>query len=76
MQLKAIKPHTFEGHRNVGDVYEADDRWADIMVRLGHAEPVQEKATHARKDMQAEAADKSEKRTYKRKDMQAEGGTK
>lgn len=72
MKLKTIKPHTFEGHRNVGDVYEADDRWGDIMVRLGHAEPVASK-----KDMQAEeAADKPAKRAYKRKDMQAEGSAK
>lgn len=73
MQLKAIKAHTFEGHRDVGDEYDADDRWGDIMVRLGHAEPVVLK-----KDMRAEeAADgKPAKRGYLRKDMQAEGDTK
>lgn len=71
MKLKTIKAHTFEGHRDVGDVYEADDRWGDIMVRLGHAQPVVSK-----KDMQAEEADKPEKRAYKRKDMQAEGSAK
>lgn len=73
MKLKTIKPHTFEGHRDVGDVYEADDRWGDIMVRLGHAEPVLSK-----KDMQAEEAEggKPAKRGYLRKDMQAEGGAK
>ena len=72
MKLKTIKPHTFNTHRDVGDEYEADERWGDIMVRLGHAELVT-----SQKDMHAESAtDKPEKRAYKRKDMQAEGETK
>ena len=71
MQVKAIKAcHYYQG-REPGEVFEAEDRFAHLLIRLGSVEAVPNG-----KDMQAEEADKPEKRAYKRKDMQAEGGTK
>ena len=71
MQVKAIKPcHYYQG-REPGEVFEAEDRFAHLLIRLGSVAAVTDS-----KDQQAEAADKPEKRAYKRKDMRAEGGTK
>lgn len=61
MKLKAKIPHSFNGvHYNSGDTYEADERWARILLAIGKAEI-------------APAEDDKPKRTYKRRDMQAEG---
>lgn len=65
MKVKAIKPCFYGMGRDTGEVFEANDRFGRLMIRLGSVVEVQ-----------AEEADKPEKRAYKRKDMQAEGGTK
>lgn len=69
MKIKAIKPCFYGMGRDTGEVFEADDRYGHLLIRMGSAVEVA-------KDMQAEDGDKPEKRAYKRKDMQAEGGTK
>lgn len=65
MKVKAIKPCFYGMGRDTGEVFEANDRFGRLMIRLGSVVEVQ-----------AEEADKPEKRAYKRKDMQAEGGAK
>lgn len=83
MKIKAIKPCHYYGGRNVGDVFDADDRWGHMLIRMGRAEAHEEGAKAvkaakeaATKDMHAEGEDKPAKRAYKRKDMHAEGDTK
>lgn len=73
MQVKAIKAcHYYQG-REPGEVFEAEDRFAHLLIRLGSVEAVTDS-----KDMQAEetATDKPARAAYKRKDMQAEGSAK
>lgn len=65
MKVKAIKPCFYGMGRDTGEVFEADDRFGHLLIRLGSVTQVQ-----------AEEADKPEKRAYKRKDMQAEGSAK
>ena len=65
MKVKAIKPCFYGMGRDTCEVFEANDRFGRLMIRLGSVVEVQ-----------AEEADKPEKRAYKRKDMQAEGGAK
>lgn len=68
MKVKALKPCFYRKGRAQGEVFEADERFGYVLMRMGVV---------ARHD-EADAAEPSEKpkRTYKRRDLQAEGGEK
>lgn len=74
MKIKAIKP-LFYGHgREVGEVFDAMDRYAYPLIRMGKAEAV----TSEEKSIKAvdKATDAPKKGRYSRKDMQGAGETK
>lgn len=64
MKVKAIKPCHYYGGRDAGEVFEADDRFGHLLIRMGSVEAV------------TDDEDDKPKRAYKRKDMRAEGSAK
>jgi hypothetical protein len=57
----------------VGDRFEATERDADLLVKVGMAKPVKAKPATAKPDaVKIDVAEDKPKRQYKRRDMQPE----
>lgn len=65
MRVKVIKPHPYGGStRAIGEIYELEDKYVDIMVAIGNVERV---AGYETLDTKPDGTKK-----YRRRDMKAE----
>lgn len=72
--IVATKDYPYGTRRlKVGDRFEATERDADLLVKVGMAKPVKAKPATAKADaVQTDVTEDKPKRQYKRRDMQPE----
>lgn len=68
MKVKVIQPHPYAGvQRTIGEEYDMEERFFNVMAAMGHVVKVEEPVLH-RRDLEAE----SPKKQYRRRDLRAD----